>query len=235
MPEPARVPPHSKHLPTIGMAAAVLAALVIIVASGAVQGFWTGRWSVSRDLERRVAELKNVPQKIGDWEGTENPLDPRVLREAGIAGSVSRHYRNRRTGDAVSLLLVCGRPGPISVHTPEICFRGTGFEPSGETKRVSAGSGSSSVDDLWAAEFTKPGTVLPQRLRILYSWNANGTWKASQNPRWDFGGFPALYKLYVVQELPAGVRDQSSEEDLGLDFVHALLPLLSKTLFSKTT
>lgn len=230
MPEPAQAKP--RVITPFGTAAAVVAALVMIVASGAVQGFWTGRWALSRDLERRVAELKNVPQTIGDWEGTDDPLDPRVAQEAGIVGYVSRDYRNRRTGSAVSLLLVCGRPGPISVHTPEICFRGTGFEQVGQTARLSAGSGSEG--DFWAADFTKAGTIVPQRVRILYSWNANGVWKASDRPRWDFGGFPGLYKMYIVYQPPAA-DGKTQREDVGLDFLRDLLPLLGNTLFSKSS
>ena len=45
-----------------------------------------------------------------------------------IDGYLSRTYTNQGTGATVSLLIVGGKPGPISVHTPDICFSGAGYE-----------------------------------------------------------------------------------------------------------
>ena len=105
--------------------------LLILVTSGAITGIWTRRWETPPELAaRNLASIGLVPETIGDWTGLSQQLDPRVMEIAEIDGYLMRRYVNDR-GDAVSVLLVCGRPGPISVHTPDICYAGIGYEPVG--------------------------------------------------------------------------------------------------------
>lgn len=207
-----------------------LAALAIVIASGAVHGIWTGRWSTSRELEDRVAALGRIPRTIGDWRGQALSLDRRTTEVGEIAGYLMRRYEDPR-GDALTVLIVCGRPGPISVHTPEVCYPGAGFVASAPTSKRVIGSGpAGQPDEFWVAEFVKPGAVLPERLRILYAWNSDGIWKASAQPRLEFGASPALYKLYVVVD--GAVADQPDRGDVGVEFLRKLLPELRQSLFS---
>ena len=50
---------------------------------------------------------------------------------------------------------------------------------------------------LWTARFLK-GTGVASDLRLYWGWSTGGSWQASANPRWQFGGEPFLYK----RELP---------------------------------
>ena len=72
-----------------------------------------------------------------------SPTTRRTMARAGIKGCVYRRYRNPRTGESVSVLLVCGRGGPISVHTPDVCYAGAGYRPTArsEPKEVDLGDG----------------------------------------------------------------------------------------------
>jgi Protein of unknown function (DUF3485) len=206
----------------------LVTALALILSSGVVHGVWTGRWSASQELQAKIARLDRVPNKIGDWEGRPLTLDARSIERADISGYLCRRYVNQKTGGAVTVMLVCGRPGPISVHTPEVCYAGTGYEQSGETVRFPIGSDLRDV--FWEAEFNKSQSIVPEHLRILYSWSADGTWKASDNPRWDFGGLPALLKLYVIRE-KAEKRGKVQADDSEFEFVRQLVPELRNALF----
>ena len=42
---------------------------------------------------------------IGDWEGTDIEEDTSAYKAAKITGSLSRIYRNRRTGEAVNVII----------------------------------------------------------------------------------------------------------------------------------
>jgi Protein of unknown function (DUF3485) len=204
-------------------------ALAIIISSGIVHGLWTGRFQASRELETRAARLERVPLTIGDWKGRALTLDRRTVESAGIAGYLMRRYEDRQ-GHAVTVLLVCGRPGPIAVHTPEVCYPGTGYEQTAPTAKLSLGPGpSGQPDESWVAEFDKPGAILPKHLRILYTWSADGTrWAASGNPRLQYAGEPALYKLYVVQE--TAQAEPALRDGPGATFARQLLPELRKAL-----
>jgi Protein of unknown function (DUF3485) len=102
------------------------AAAIIILTNGAVEGLLTNRWHRPVELDTGIARVTRVPMTIGDWHAQSEELDESVLTRAGIEGYLYRHYENQLSGKKVTVLLMCGRPGPLSVHTPDICYRGAG-------------------------------------------------------------------------------------------------------------
>src|SRR6516225_943605 len=95
----------------------VLIATALLVATGVVHGLWTDRWKPSADLERAVARLDSVPMTIGDWQATSLELPADEVQGAQLGGYLMRRYMNRFTGQQVLVVLMCGRPGPVGVHT----------------------------------------------------------------------------------------------------------------------
>ena len=97
-------------------------AMTIIVATALIHGFRVNRWGVSRELELASARIGRVSMTIGNWKGRPATVDRRVMIAADLDGFLLRTYENEVTGDRVTLMLVCGRPGAVSVHTPEVCY-----------------------------------------------------------------------------------------------------------------
>ena len=208
----------------------ILLAGAILVLDGYVHGLWTDRWQTSQEPEAAAVKLDQVPMVIGDWQGEANPpLEPRVVEQAGFRGHLNRRYKNQRNGAVMSILLACGPPGPLAVHTPDICYRGAGYEAlSSPARHVESCGPPSTEAEFWKARFGKPAANMPGQLRILWSWSASGAWKAPSNPRLTFGGAAALYKLYVIQQVFPG---DSHADEISSDFVRQLLPQLNKSLF----
>ena len=150
-------------------------------------------------------------------------LDAEDVSQARLAGYSWRRYQNTATGDAVSVLLLCGRPGPLSVHTPDACYGGGGYEMAAPPRRVTA-----QAAEFWTARFRKSGSATPEDLRIWWSWNAAGAWKAADSPRLDFARFPVLYKLYVIVEDASAAR--SADAKSCPELLDHLLPALDKAL-----
>ena len=209
----------------------VLAAAALLILSGVGHGLWTGRWQESVALAGAVDRFDRIPLTIGDWQGQPaTALDPKILARAGFSGSLARHYVNRRDGSQVSVLLVCGPPGPISLHPPEICMAGAGFEAMAATGKVLARYGSpAQTAEFWAATFRKPGPSGPTHVNVFWSWGATGTWTVPDYPRLAFGAHPVLYKLYVSRQ--AAQDDEPLESDPCLGFIRGLLPTLETSLF----
>jgi hypothetical protein len=209
--------------------ARVLPLLTVVAAvafSGVVQGVWTNRWGQARAVEA-AAKLEGVPMTLGDWDGQRRELSAREVAVAEINGYLLRRYVNRRTGDVVSLLIVCGPPGPVSVHTPEVCYRGAGYAQVGAAFRYSTRPEGSA--EFLVRQFQKENAAVPTHLRILYGWGAAGAWTAPDNPRVAFARSPALYKIYVSRELVK--EDEVLEGDPATDFVKVLMPELQRALF----
>lgn len=210
-----------------------LAMLLLVVVSGLAHGLWTNRWAVSGSLEEALARLDRVPVAIGDWEGTNFELDQRQLEIGQIDGYLARRYRNRQDGREVTVLLVCGLPGPIAVHTPDICYAGAGYTPMAPPVSELVPTDSFPFQEpagFKTAEFRKEGAIFPESLRIYWSWSDGELWEAPDHPRPRFMTSRILYKIYVINEQPDEDRVQAGE--ICKAFIRVFLPEVSMAIGS---
>jgi len=199
----------------------------VMITSGIVYGLWIDRWSPSPEPRAAAARLADLPMAIGEWQGETLPFEegPR-----GTVGCLARRYRNQVSGATVSVLLVCGRPGPVSVHTPDVCYSGAGYDPTAPPTRYTMPRGSvAGPAEFWTADLQEVGAAVPARLRIYWGWSATGSWTAPDNPRLAFARFPALYKLYVLRDGTGGSGRQDADPCTA--FLPRLLAELDQCLF----
>jgi hypothetical protein len=200
------------------------AAFLLLALSGIVHGLWTGRWGMAPDLEKAAARCDQVAMNLGEWEGQATEIDARQLAQAEVVGHCSRLYKNRLTGQEVMILLICGRRGPISVHTPDVCYKGAGYGIVGEQEQYRSEAGA----EFHTARFAKPG-VGPDPLRIFWAWSdAGAPLRAPENPRLAFARSEALYKLYVIRRMRN--VEEPLDSDPCLDFFKVFVPELKKCL-----
>jgi exosortase len=205
--------------------------VAIVIATGAVTGRWTHRWTTSDELKLAVARLDGVPQTIGDWVGSEEQVNPQDLIAADLQGCVVRRYENRRNGRKIGVMLVCGRPGPVAVHTPDVCYPSNGYkmdQDQPDTIVLKPKSGLIESQFL-AARFRREHAVTSEGLRIFWSWSASGNWTVPRSTRLEFAGHPFLYKLYVIST-SAGEQDQIGAP-WQKEFIERFLVELDKRLF----
>jgi hypothetical protein len=219
-----------KKLSTI---APVAAAAVLLVSYGVAEGWWTNRWRDSDNLETAFGRAQSLPMTLGNWNAQPLELTARELAVGQIKGSCYRRYVNRATGKAVTMLLVCGRPGPIAAHAPDVCFAGAGYEEVSNSVRRPVPAAAAGVNgDFHTANFRKQDGPIPHPLRVSWSWNAGGDWQTPASPRFSFARYPVLYKLYLVQQLDH--TDDQVAQDACDDFMRQLLPELQRRLFPST-
>jgi hypothetical protein len=208
----------------------IFTAVVLIVGAGLVNGAWTDRWGPSPALTALGSRFESVPMKIGDWTGTASELPAEDRAMAGAVACLARRYSDPRRGLSVTVLLLGGLPGKISTHTPDVCYRGGGYNldaPSGFRRRYGQDDRTAEFRTMLA---TRAGTN-PSALRIFWSWNASAGWLAPDEPRWKFAPARALCKLYVIRETAGVVVDP--EADPCNDFLSVFLPELDRLVFSK--
>jgi hypothetical protein len=138
-------------------------------------------------------------------------------------------YVNQKTGQAVSVLLMCGPFGPMSVHTPDVCYRAAGFDAVAPPARREVATEAGPPGEVRHAVFRKLESAVPRHLRICWSWSADGPFRAPDRPRVTFRGKPALYKLYVLREVAA--PDEALDADPCLELLGRLLPAMERALF----
>jgi hypothetical protein len=206
----------------------LLTAVALGICCGLVHGFWTDRWTRSRAPAEAAARLTRVPLEAGDWQAEPLPFNERETE--AISGRLYRRYVNRLSGSAVTVALVSGLPGPVAIHTPDVCYKANGFKVASPIKYRHAATAGAPAAELLTADLEKARAAEVLHQRIFWSWTTAGTWSAPDNPRWQFAAEPVLYKLYLVREMSAA--DEPLEEDPCIDLMRQLLPQLHQVLFT---
>ncbi len=191
-------------------------ALIVIVVTGVIHGLETGRWGANSELKNAALRIVQIPSIIGDWSSTDQQMDPQQLQVAGAVGYVARVYVNRLDGSSVNVVLLCGPPGPMSVHPPTVCFTGAGWGLTGSTQqRTFKAKDGALLGEFWQGNFTRDVGGIPVSIRTFWSWGTSGDWQATTAPRRAFAGKRLLYKLYLTvngTERPETVSGEHVEE-----------------------
>jgi hypothetical protein len=187
--------------------------------------------------EERAELISSVPKDFGDWHGDDRPVDPTVQKVAGAIGAVSRTYRNSRTGERVDLWLIVGHSRDVAFHTPDVCYRGSGFEARGKENSLYPLVMSGMPDTpMWTNTFFKEDVTGRTLIRVFWTWynpespenDGKILWEAPSNARFHFGNSRALYKMYFTSEM----RDpmETAEQSSALRFAKDFLPEVNKAL-----
>ena len=200
----------------------IVVVVALLAVAGVVEGIRTNRWGDSEDVQAAASKLAGVPREVGTWTSTENQIDEKVLRVARASGHVARNYTNTKTGDSLSVLLLCGPTGDIAAHTPDICYAGSGYKMLGrESKQALA------ADTYWSARFEKPEATL----QVCWAWCTDGNWTAADDARTEFALRPVLFKFYVSRNLPPADRTgRPTANDPIREFLTVFLPEVKKAL-----
>jgi hypothetical protein len=206
----------------LALSAGGLTAVSLLV--GVVHGRLTNRWGPQPDMEEASRRLESMPEDIEGWHCDPHspPLDERVKEMLQCQGSLNRVYENVKTGQTVSVVVLLGPAGPISVHTPEICYSSQDYQIASDRVAYTIDS----QQDLWDLRLKAKEGGAP--LRVLYAWTNDGNWDATANPRFAFGGRPLLYKIQLAGPVP----NETSDQDACRDFLDAFLPVLRKHLIA---
>src|SRR6266851_5377499 len=147
-----------------------IVALILILTTGFVHGMWTGRWLVSHALEEATGRLNRAPNDIGNWKASSSEIDANILARARATGSWVRTYRHEDSNEVLTVILLCGRAGPMSVHRPEHCYNAAGYDSITATVRTTVSNTEGGTAEIRTAVFGKPGPEGASSLRVFWSW-----------------------------------------------------------------
>jgi hypothetical protein len=206
-----------------GSRTTVIAVLALTLSAAAAHGVVTSRWTGGRNA---IEAIPPIPERVGDWVASDDQTD---TDDPGLI-HFTRRYTHARTGRSVLMSLTVGHPGLTAVHTPEYCYRGSGYDVAGAIERRPAEVKGGPPAVFWTTQFEKKTAAGAEQLRIFWAWSAGDGWAAPTHPRLHYLGKPSLYKLYVVA---AGQADVSPGKDAVLDdFLATLLGALNQSLFA---
>jgi hypothetical protein len=198
----------------------LLVAVLVTLIGGVLYGNYSYRWGPSTRLRSAASLLREMPAAIGPWVLSEElSLPTYALEMLECAGYVHRRYVHRDTGQAISMAVIVGPPGPTAVHTPEICYSSRAYEQAAQRKRIEVTPVSGAPHSFWYVEFTTTN-VMADGLRVYYAWSTGEQWQAARYPRFEFAAVPYLYKLQLAA--PIAPQLDAASSDMGRDFLKSL-------------
>jgi hypothetical protein len=203
-----------KTLPLVAWAVLVAATL----AAGWAHGRMTNRKGLRAEASLAGERLKPpLPAETGNWRlVSENQFEPDVVRMLQCPAHISRVYEHRQTGDVVTVAVIVGPPGPVSVHTPEICYSSRDYTIMSDRQQIAISDAAGLTHALWELPL-KPNDLNGAPLRVVYAWSSGAAWEASRHPRFGFGGLPYLYKIQLA------ATDHPASEAINFDPVQDFL------------
>jgi hypothetical protein len=205
--------------------------VMLTLFSGYVQGRLSNRWGPTADMKAAAKRFDQIPRKFGSWEMVDEvPMEDRVteMLELPENGYLNGKFVNQSTGETIDAFIILGPPGPVSVHTPEICYSSKDYDRSDERVAVKIGSGAD-AHEMWSITL-RSNSVHKDRLRVYYGWGNADRWTAPYSPRFKFGGHGMLFKIQLAALLPPEASGES--DDACKRFLEEYLPIITPILFT---
>jgi hypothetical protein len=212
------------YRPLLPIVVALIVGLTIL--SGYLQGKMSRRWGESVDILAMGRALESFPEQIGPWQlESSDKLEEPVEKVLECAGYLVRGYRNPETGETLNLALLLGPSGPMSVHSPDVCYSAQAYDRIDEPHQVTIAGKNGENGEFWAQTF-EAKDVNGELLRVYYAWRAGGRWTAAKGARLSLAKHSYLYKVQVA----APILDAGSESDPAGRFLQDFLAVAQEEL-----
>ena len=212
-------------------ALAIVLVAGLTIYSGVIHGRMSNRWGPPADTLAAANKLKEIPNEFGDWRlQSSGDLDKTSLEMLQPAGYLVNTYQNRRTGDVVSMTLLLGPPGPISVHTPEVCFGTKNYKSRSERQKVTIRGSEGGDGEFWSVDF-ETISLRGDVVRAYWAWSPGDRWQALKDARFWSVGLPYLYKIQLTCLMPPGTTNSQSDDSCR-KFLQDFVPVAKKYLIA---
>jgi len=205
----------------------LLACLFLTVVSGVIRGRMDQRWGPTPEMVAAADRVAAIPTQIGSWQAiTLDQLSAEAVAMLRCTGNVFRVYAHQSTGKRVTVVLMVGPAGPLVMHTPAACYRGSNYrhQQSRTRKQIVDRVGNEHEFSVTTFRENNAGDRL---LRVYYSWNHRGQWQAPAGARTAFAGVPMLYKSQ-------GATHDIADVDAAETFLRDALPELQAVTMNET-
>jgi len=108
---------------------AAVTAIFLMAVFGSIHRILAARLATPVDIPLISPEiLEKLPFQMGEWTGTEVPLDEDIVRATDTDAHISRNYSRYNASEQVWLYVAYGTRGrDLMPHRPEVCYTGAGW------------------------------------------------------------------------------------------------------------
>lgn len=208
---------------TRGIAYATIAALMTAGVGYGV-GAVSHRWGSTADLKSMAHRLDQTQRDLPGWElASMKKLAQAHADMLQTEGELVRTYVKVETGERVSVAVLLGPAGPVSLHDPDVCYLGSGYRviirPAPEKFKL----GDRELT-MWSTVMESP-ELGGEKIKVVWAWNDGSGWAAPENARFNFAGKPYLFKVQAVAAV-----DSSGKTPALQEFLRDFLPRLDEQI-----
>lgn len=131
---------RGQHTRRLSSTVSVLAWAALLMAVGVVSRRFDDQGE-ERALGAGLPLLDSIPLTVGPWEGSDVPMDSRIVAAARTDAHVNRKYVHRESREVVDLYVAfTHRPINMLGHRPDVCYPANGWiaEPTIQLRLVPA-------------------------------------------------------------------------------------------------
>jgi hypothetical protein len=213
----------------------LIAAGIAVLIGTWYHGVMTERWGMRRSgsLDKFTELVPHVPMEFGPWIGTEDKVDEEQFKLTNCTACIQRTYRHKDTGESVSLYLVSGSGRNITIHTPDWCYRASGFLADSDPVTYRIDTDDVSPDPEFATAVfrkTEEGTGRSSVMRIFWTYSYDGKWTGPTWAKLVLTRQPAVYKVYLIYAVPPNGETEPTRTPVP-EFVRDTFAQLNNSLF----
>jgi len=192
----------------------------ILSVSGGIR-FWRDLQfsTLARESANCPFALSDLPTTLGTWhaeEGEDSKLDPEISGIAGSSADLVRLYKDSKTGETATVLVLYGAAQSVFGHTPDICYPSSGFQhvikPLDRALPTSTAPKSVAFRTSY---FTKKEAGLSQYVEVFCTFRQNGQWVPDAASRWKtFRSHPGMFKIQIQRPTSGLTTEESPMESL---------------------
>jgi hypothetical protein len=199
---------------SLGVPLTVTAALIGVAV---YHGLATDRWA-DPAADVSTAGLPPLPLTIREWTAEILPRHEDDDRRTSVE---NRRYRHRSSDAWILTSLTAGRAGRVSIHNPENCYLGNGYQVV-DSIRVDTIPVGDRETRFWTGHFQKKKPSGIESIRIYWGWTTQSDWLAPEYPRLFFAGKSRLFKLYFIHPVePSSTHSDAIYREFMVDFLTA--------------
>lgn len=213
-------------------AAVIGVALVVLCGAGFLEVRNTTHRADAAAASAVQAKLDAVPMTVGGWAGEKLEYDAKQMDRTKAFAALHRAYRNPKTNEVVSVLILAGAAADVGVHDPTRCYAGAGYRPVGSQQKRPIDPDAGGRCAVWTARFDTD-TFPAVSLQVNWAWSLDGVWAAAEDARYEFGREPVLYKLYVSRRLNTVAAGPTPTADPTESFLAEFFPAVQDALRTK--
>ncbi len=184
----------------------------------------SGTWRHLRDLkfgwlEKESATcpfpLAELPTVVGSWAavpGVKGELDPEIVKLAGASEHWVRVYRDEKTGEDATVIVLYGKATSVFSHTPKVCYPAKSFKMVQTPVVKPLPLRDSAPGHYEQAVYTKKISGLSRFMEASHTFLHNHEWTPDVASRWKmFRSYPGMFKIQIDRPTSFGTEDTPTE------------------------